>query len=402
MRFTFPCDFLWGSSISSYQTEGNNFTTDWYQWEKERDLEPAGAACRHYHLYREDVALAKSLSQNAFRFSLEWARIHPVPDRFNEEELRHYRAVLDSVEANGLVPVLTLHHFTNPLWFSEKGGWVESSNVEFFLRYVNKVVRTFGGRVRFWIVLNEPMVYVYNGFIQGLWPPGIRSLRQGRKAMRNLFSAYRHGYEEIKRLVPGDPQVSLAKHLRHFCGCRYRGGIFSSAVARMRRDAFNYDFLDRCVRKKVLDFIGVNYYCREYVYPSFSLFGKECRRPHHHEPTNTLGWRMSPESFYRVLCEVFSRYHLPIMVTENGTCQRSDDAYRKFLTGHIGAVARALNSGVDIRGYFWWSLLDNFEWDKGFAHRFGLAHVDFSAFQRTLRPFSQTYKRICQYNEISL
>ncbi|MBN1913747.1 MAG: glycoside hydrolase family 1 protein, partial [Candidatus Omnitrophica bacterium] len=160
----FPDGFFFGAATSAYQVEGNNLNSDWWQWERASGLkETCGDACRHYELYREDFALARSLNHNAHRFSVEWSRIEPREGEFNEEEIGHYRRVIASLKENSLEPIVTLHHFTNPLWFARMGGWKKKGNVRFFLRYVEKIASALGASVRYWVTINEPMVYVYYG-----------------------------------------------------------------------------------------------------------------------------------------------------------------------------------------------------------------------------------------------
>ncbi|MBN2483796.1 MAG: glycoside hydrolase family 1 protein [Candidatus Omnitrophica bacterium] len=399
MKCGFPPDFLWGSSISSYQTEGQNFTADWYRWEQTRNLMPAGDACRHYHLFDQDFALARSLSQKSIRLSLEWARICPENRTFSQKAIEHYRQVFSSLKRHNLIPLVTLHHFTNPAWFIEQGGWQSARNIDFFLKYVITAVKELGETIDYWIVFNEPLVYIYNGFIQGIWPPGVSSLRVAKGVYNNLLSAYITAYQEIKRIKPSS-LVSIAKHVRVFDPCRYTGVGLTHLFAGLRSYFFNYRFLDACMKKNALDFLGVNYYCKEYVRPALSFFGKECRLAHHPERKNTLGWRVSAEGFLKILMCVYRRYTLPLIITENGTTETDDALYERYLIEHVTAMAKGLANKADIRGYFWWSLLDNFEWDKGYAHRFGLIEVDFDNFQRKIRPFARRYKQICEQNGI--
>jgi beta-glucosidase len=396
-------DFLWGASLSSYQTEGNNFNADWFEWEKKNKLEPCGAACNHYELYEKDFDLAKNLNCNALRISLEWSRLYPTQKYFAQNELEHYCAVLDALLIRKIKPVVTLHHFTNPIWFIKKGGWLKAGNIEYFLDYVRTVVKALRDRCDCWITFNEPMVYVYNGFMTGRWPPGLKSMRDVYRVIGNITSAHIAAYEEMKAIYSScnmpKPQISIAKHMRDFAPCSqspYTGNF----LAKFRDRNFNMAFISPLTKARKLDFIGINYYCREYI-KGGSLFGRECNADHHIERRNALGWNVAPDGLYNLLLRA-SIFNLPIMITENGTAEKFNDHYESFLLDHLRSVGRAINKGVDVRGYFWWSLIDNFEWDLGFSPRFGLYEVDYKTNERKVRPFARAYAKICAKGAIDI
>ena len=402
MSISFPSSFLWGSSISSYQVEGGTTNNDWYAWEQKKGLPPCGEACRHYQLYPEDFKLAHALGHNALRLSLEWSRIHPHKDTFSEEEISHYRGVIAALRQYNLTPLITLHHFTNPLWFYKQGGWLNPEGVDLFIKYVIKMAEAFKEQVAFWIVFNEPYVYIYKGFLEGAWPPGYTSHKDARRAQAHIVKAYLLAYQELKNIYGENPSyISIAKHMRIFSPCPYYNLGQNTFFSFMRSRIFNYSLIDYLRRRRTLDFLGLNYYCREYVSSSFNLFGKECRRAHHKNRQNTLGWYLYPRGLYHLLLRLKS-YGLPILITENGTSCVREEEYEQFLVAHIQAVGEALQRGVEVWGYMWWSLLDNFEWDKGYDHRFGLIRVNFENFERSLKPFADTYKKISQSNEISI
>jgi beta-glucosidase len=194
--FKFSESFLWGAALSSYQTEGGNVYSDWNLWEKERGLEPCGNACDHYRLFREDFRIARQLNLKALRISLEWARICPVNKEPLQEELAHYVQVCDEMLKLGLKPVVTLHHFTNPVWFSKKNGWLDHKNIDSFLYYLKKTVEVLRDKVDTWLIINEPMVYVYKGYLEGSWPPGKKSLNDAVRVVK-IF---------LTRIAPGMPR----------------------------------------------------------------------------------------------------------------------------------------------------------------------------------------------------
>ena len=403
MQIQFPHSFLWGAALSSYQCEGDNSNSDWYLWEKEKGLTNSASACKHYHLFDQDFQLASSLNLNSLRISLEWARIHPDPTTFSLEELTHYQKVIDALIKYNLKPIVTLHHFTNPLWFAKKGGWLQVKNIDYFLKFLKKTVEALKEKVDLWIIFNEPLVYIYNSFIRGIWPPGVRSLSRGQRVLSNILDAHLTGYQEIKRIYQDSkvsPQVSMAKSLRVFSPSPGPNLILNSLSAGLRSKLFNFRILNYLTKKNALDFIGLNYYCREFS-KFKGLIGEESDYKPKRGRQNYLGWNVYPRGFYKLL-KSLKRYNLPIIITENGTAENQDSLYEDFLIGHLKNLGLAMKEGVDIRGYLWWSLIDNFEWDKGFGPRFGLTEVNYSTFERKLKPFAYTYGKICKENRIEV
>jgi beta-glucosidase len=397
----FPPHFLWGTAISSYQTEGNNFNSDWYLWEKENKLEEAGGACSHYSLFRNDFQLARRLNLNSLRLSIEWARVYPDKFTVLEGEIQHYKEVLDALREFNLKPSVTLHHFTNPVWFSNDDGWLSSRNIDFFLAYLRNVVEALKEKVELWIIFNEPLVYIYNSFVCGIWPPGRKSLRDSVKVLRNMVDAYVTGYQEIKQIYKSsslEPKVSIAKHMRVFSPCSEFNFGLNSFSSFLRDKGFNFFLLQHLKKRGCLDYVGLNYYCKEYV-KFKGLIGDECGHSFHKERRNHINWYVYPQGLYEILIKL-KQLDLPVIITENGTAESEDRLYLDYLISHLESVGRAIQDGVDVRGYFWWSLLDNFEWDKGFKYRFGLTEVDYNTFDRKLRPFAKVYAEICGSNSL--
>lgn len=402
MFIKFPANFLWGSGISSYQTEGNNPYSDWTLWEKRKHLTPANEACRHYQLFSTDFDLAAHLGHNTLRLSLEWARIFPQEDMVSGKEVNHYLEVIKALKKRNLTPIVTLHHFTNPIWFAKKRGWLTPKSIDYFLKYVITVGEMFKDSVKYWVIFNEPLVYIYNGFITGIWPPGYASLRKAVSALKNILKAYILAYKELKKLYDHkDCAIAIAKHIRIFSPCSYYNIGQNHLSAFLRNKVFNFWLLRYLLKHNALDFLGLNYYCREYVEANFNIFGRECKKNHHKERKNTLGWNIYPQGLYKILI-MLRRYQIPVMITENGSSEEEDTLYEEFLTVHLKAVANALKENSKVIGYMWWSLLDNFEWDKGFHHRFGLLSVDFTTFERKIKPFAWVYKQICERNGITI
>ncbi len=406
--FRFPEGFLWGAATSSHQVEGNNFWNDWWQYEQAGRLpHRSGQACRHFERYEQDFDMARAIGHNAHRFSIEWSRIEPAVGRWDEGALQHYLDVVRALRARGIEPVVTLHHFTNPAWLTERGGWLRKETVARFADYTERVAQRLAGEVRYWISINEPTVYAKYAFVTGAWPPGVRgSWRQALSAMRNMMRAHVAAYEILHRHRP-DARVGLAHSAPLVVACN-PGRLLDRCAAAMRDRALNrlpFLLLGRSPRR-CLDFIGLNYYSRTVVRWSprgrAVVFGDDCLEDHHGEPRrfSDLGWELYPDGLRRML-EKFAAYGLPLMVTENGIATADEALRSEFLLRHLQSLAAALESQVPVLGYLYWSLIDNFEWAEGTAPRFGLAAVDFVTQERRLRPCAERYAAVCASNRLA-
>jgi len=423
--FTFPEGFLWGAATSSHQVEGNNTRNDWWDWEVQGKVpERSGAACRHYEFFERDFDSAKALGHNAHRISIEWSRIEPLPGEWNEKEIEHYRRVILALRERGIEPVVTLHHFTNPIWFVRLGGWEAEQSIYHFERYVHKVAANLCGDVRFWITINEPLVLIYHGYLRGEWPPGEKPALIIR-VFRNLMLAHDRAYAVIhgtyEKAGKPKPMVGLAQNIPHYAPCR-RFSLFDR-LSVFVNNLFTVQcffksllggmlYMPGLLREKLpwkpsLDFIGLNYYTREFVhFKGFrfpALLGELCSKTHHRDTgyRNEMGWESFPEGLYRVLLKL-RWFRLPIMITENGTCASEDNRRWEYLRSHIQAVAKAMEKGVPVLGYLCWSLLDNFEWARGFGPRFGLLEMDYKTQERRVRPSAGKFASVCRTNSIDI
>lgn len=397
----FPKDFYWGAATSAYQVEGDNTNADWWQWEKRVGKEPSGAACRHYEFFRQDFDLAKELNHNAHRISVEWSRIEPEKGKFSSEALEHYKNVILSLKERGIEPVVTLHHFTNPVWFADLGGWLNKDAVKYFLRFTDKIVDALSENVRFWVTVNESNVYVYYSYIKGDWPPQERSLLKARRVEGNLLAAHIKAYRlihDIYRRKNLDPvYVSIARNLQAFVPCaptlKNKLGVY------LRNRCFNLGFLGRLARRNLLDFIGINYYSRQLVdvegWGFNNLMSDVCNKDHDPRRKNSMGWDIYPEGLYNLLLGL-KKYDLPVFILENGICTADDNLRWEFIVEHLKSINRAMVQGVEVLGYIYWSLMDNFEWDKGFGPRFGLIEIDYSNYKRTVRESARRFAQICK------
>jgi len=397
MKLKFPPGFLWGAATSAHQVEGGNFN-DWTEWEKKNAerlakkargywqkwqqekfpemFEPAnyisGRAADHYHLYEKDFDIAKSLSHNAHRFSIEWSRLEPAEGKFNQKEIEHYRQVLLALKDRGIEPFVSLYHWTLPIWFTKKGGWLNKNSPYYFNRFVKIVGENLFNQVKFWITLNEPMVYASASYFKGAWPPQKKNIFKYFKVLSSLVKAHQLAYRSL-RLIDLGCQVGIAKNYIYFKNNPLAGYLWNSY------------FLNKI--KEGQDFIGLNYYFY------FQFLKKR------NLPVSDINWQIYPQGVYSILKKL-KKYQKPIYITENGLADKKDEQRAKFIKDHLYWIHKAIEEGVDVRGYLHWSLLDNFEWDKGFWPRFGLVEVDYKTLERKIRPSAYQYAKICKENTL--
>lgn len=387
----FPQNFLWGAATSSHQVEGQNIHNDWWLAEQNHSLKVAsGEACRHYELYAQDFAIAGQLNHNCHRFSIEWSRIEPHEGKFDTSEIEHYRQVIADLKSRRIEPVVTLHHFTNPVWFAQAGGWAKPGLRKYFLRFVDRIVTEFAGQVKFWITINEPLIYSSHSYLLGVWPPKERSLFKTAKVTLNMARAHIKAYQIIHKIYQKrsleKPMVSIAANLQAFEICtptlKNKLGLY------LRHKLYNLYFIEELLRKKSLDYIGINYYGRNLIdarsWKIRSLLMDTCCYNHHPLRKNSLGWDIYPQGLYKLLTAL-KKYNLPVLITENGICTEDDDLRWDYIREHLEEINKAMEQGARIIGYIYWSLIDNFEWDKGFDPRFGLVHVDYQTQKRTIK-----------------
>jgi beta-glucosidase len=420
-ELAFPPNFLWGTATASHQVEGGNANNDWWDWEQQvghiRDGTSSGRACDHYHLFRQDFELLASLSQNAHRLSLEWSRIEPTPGQFDHDAIRHYREVLEYLRRFGIEPVVTLHHFTNPRWLSDAGGWETELVVDRFASYVSRAVEEFGDLVKYWVTVNEPIIYGTMGYLAAAWPPGKRNPLLFIRVVQNLLRGHARAAQIIHQRSPrSDVQVGVAHHLRVFDPyrrsvpgdyfvARFAEAIFNRAVLRSITDGcFHFPFGWGAIfgGDPIADFIGLNYYSREMATLDFrrprSFFGSYFAHPK--RPKTSAGWEIYPEGVYRLL-KYLAKLGKPILITENGVADEEDELRPAFLISHLAEIHRAIREGAPVQGYFHWSSLDNFEWAEGRRLRFGLIHVDYDTLKRTVKPSGELYGQICAAGGLS-
>lgn len=390
----FPEGFLWGSATSSHQVEGNNIYNDWWAWEQKRPFDlRSGRACDQYNLYEKDFQLAKNLNHNAHRLSIEWSRIEPTENGWNYEEIEHYIKVLKKLKSLNIKVMLTLWHFTLPLWVAQKGGWENPKTAEYFARFVAKIAPELVEYVDFWITLNEPGVYMYETSIAGEWPHQKKNLFGQVKTFFNLTAAHKKAYKYLSSMQNKKP-VGIANNILSF-EASHEHSIVEHIAVFLNDVSVNHLFY--FFTKGTHDFLGINYYFH-------ARFNHKGFMPETAYKTNAtheisdLGWEVYPEGLFDVLTDLSD--HIPIYITECGIASTNDDRRNRFLITYLQEVYRAIQSGVNVKGFFYWSLIDNFEWHRGFDPRFGLVEVDYSTQKRVIRPSARVYAEIIANNGI--
>jgi len=400
----FPKDFFWGAATAAYQVEGGIENTDWAVAAREGRVPLCGVACDHYNRYEEDFDIAKNLGHSAHRFSIEWARIEPEEGKFDGQAIEHYRQVLQALKERNITPYITLWHFTLPEWFAAAGGFERKDAAALFARYCGFVVHQLGDLCDHYATMNEPNVFASNGWLRGSWPPfkrfsltdmvsitnsgraheakaarGLRHLFIYWQVIKNLASAHNKAYITIKKIYP-DKQVSFVKHVIVFAANK-------NPLNQIKAKTANYIWTDIFMNRthEYCDEIGLNYYF-------YTQFGdrRQWRK-------TDMDWNFAPEHIYDALI-MLHRYKKPIYIAEGGLADHDDSDRTEYIEKQIAGVWRAIKHGVDVRGHFYWSLLDNYEWALGFEKRFGLVAVDFKTQKRTIRSSAYVYKNIIKQN----
>ncbi|MFH0937404.1 MAG: glycoside hydrolase family 1 protein [Candidatus Daviesbacteria bacterium] len=392
----FPEGFLWGTATSAHQVEGNNINNDWWDWEQKKQPEGkrSGQACDQYHRFEEDFKLAKSLNQNAHRLSIEWSRIEPKEGEFDPSEIEHYKKVLKSLKDKGLTVMLTLHHFTIPLWLAQKGGWENFRAPYYFQRFVKRVVPELKEYVDFWITLNEPEGLVFCDYLEAKWPPQKKSKWAALTSSWNLIRAHKKAYKSIHQLVP-QAKVGIAQNVQSYSA--YHKHSLREQIGVIISD-LSSNHLFYFFTKGYHDFLGVNYYFHYRLKEDGGLIPEIANVMSYEKDVSDMGWEIFPEGMFDILTDLSDG--LPIYITECGIATTNDDRRIRFLMLYLQEVYRSIKAEVKVKGFFYWSLLDNFEWTDSFDPKFGLVEVDFETQERIVRPSAYIYADICKNNGI--
>ena len=418
--FHFPKGFLWGTAPASHQVEGSNTNNNWWQWEQDgRTQGRSGLACDWWGgRWKEDFDRAAEAGQNAHRLSVEWSRIQPAPDRWDETALERYRAMLRGLRERDMTAMVTLHHFSNPLWLEEKGAWENGETVPLFAKFVGKTVEALKEYCTLWCTINEPNIYALLAFASGDFPPGARSIKRAAAVEANMLHAHAAAYRVIHSIQP-EARAGYALHFRPMVpahawfpfdqlmrNIQFRGinmafpsgissGVMRTPFGRVRVPG----------ARGTQDYLGLNYYSKDTVAFDLRRPAEFFARRYYPAGSDLSAAGMNaniPQGMFDSLKWCVRTYPgLPILVTENGIEDADDSQRPRYLVQHLHQVWRAVNFNWPVKGYFHWSLVDNFEWERGWTQRFGLWALDVETQKRTKRPSADLYAEICKENGIT-
>jgi beta-glucosidase len=449
VQMKFPPGFLWGTATASHQVEGGQ-NNSWTLWENRGggrifQDQVSGAACEWWTgRAEEDFSRAASMNNNALRFSIEWSRIEPEPGRWDDAALNRYREMIADMQAKGLEPMVTLHHFTNPIWLEERGGWLNEDTPRLFARYAARVAEAFGPGVTLYCTINEPLVYVAVGYLSSMWPPGRFNLSEAMLVTQRLIQGHGAAYHAIKAIHP-QAQIGLAKHQISFqAGTPVLGDLAARLAHYVFNEAFFGPFNNGKLRlplrsvsipeaKGSLDWIGLQYYTRQTLhFRSISIpeakgtldwIGLQfyTRQTLHFNPRNAaMGFfesrvpdgaprgpahwgELAPQLSYERIRHIYRMTRCPIYITEMGVPDADDSIRPGYLAETVRAIWKTCSQSFPVKGFFFWSLVDNFEWAEGYdpRFRFGLYGVDYKTQERIERRSARLYRAICGANALS-
>ena len=425
-ELSFPAGFLWGAATAAHQVEGNNDNTDWWDWEQADNppaplAEPSGSACEHWTRYRGDIAMLAELGLNAYRFSVEWARVEPAAGTIDRPALLHYRDVVDACVERGVTPIVTLQHFTLPRWVAARGGWTAPGIGHLFATYARTVAESLGDRVPYYCTVNEPGNMITRGYL-GIFPtpPFVRSLKQFELAVAGVVAAHRRAREAIKGAHPG-ARVGIAHALQD-----WHAGSGGEPLMKWARSLYEDRFFAGVADD---DFIGVQTYTRiradmpapaaalgrlllknrvlteKVLLPDMRRRAARMEKPVEEEGSpvrrTQMGYEWAPDAVEhsaRRVAGIFPGKEL--LVTEHGVGTEEDSERITYIEEGLRAVGRLLADGLPVSGYIHWSLMDNWEWWDGFRPRFGLVAVDRATQERTIKPSARWYGAVAKANRL--
>lgn len=365
----FPKGFLFGTATSAHQIEGGNINSDWYQWEKITghivDGSTSEIAANSWRKWREDIKLLKKTNQNAYRFSVEWAKVEPREGFFDEAAISHYRKILEELKRNDISSMVTLFHFTLPNWIAKLGGFENKENLSRFLNFARKLALEYGNLVNYWITVNEPNEYIFDSYLTGRYPPGKKDLFPALEVWRNLITLHNGTYKKIKE-INHNYQVGHVLAIPSITAAHKRNPV-EKILAWASRQIDYERFIANTF--PCVDFLGINVYTKLKLVFGWPFLARD------KTPISDFGWHIHPEAVYETL-KAISRFRKPMFITENGIADESDIYRPKYITAALASLARAVSEGLDVRGYFYWTLMDNFEWADGYTKKFGLFTIN--------------------------
>jgi beta-glucosidase len=447
-EYRFPDDFLWGAATAAYQIEGSPLAdgagpSTWHRFShtpgNTTDGDTGDIACDHYNRYRTDVELMRELGLKAYRLSISWSRIFPDgKGTINQRGVDFYSRVIDAVLEAGIIPNVTLYHWDLPAALEDKGGWINPDIAQWFGDYAATMFDALGDRVPMWATINEPLVIMDGGYMHGKLAPGHRNMYEAAIVTHNLLRAHGTAVQSFRsRSVPASriglvvnldrkyaasnmpEDIAAAERLHGYGNEHYLDPVFFGRYPQALRQIFGDAWVewpqqDLDLIRQPIDFLGVNYYTRMVVkHDETGLPFKAAAVAQVGAPHTEMGWEVFPAALTEVLTWIKARYgEIPVYVTENGSAfadlptavdGRVEDPLRvAYLDSHLRAIHDALALGVNLRGYFAWSLLDNYEWSHGYSRRFGIVHVNYETQARTIKDSGRFYSRVIQSNGASL
>ena len=413
--YIFPKNFEWGGAQSAYQTEGNNFNNDWYEFEQKtghiKNNDKCGETANHYELFEQDFQIFQILNHTAHRTGIEWSRIIPTENEIDKDEIEHYHKVFESLEKHHLKGFVTLYHFTVPIWFERKGGFQKTKNLKFFQEYCETIAKNFP-EIKFWNPINEPGIVPFIGYLVGQFPPGKKSFFAYLKVYRNMMKAHSMAYNILKKYNPKS-QVGIVKSFPYFYQ-KYSRNYWQKKIISIMDYSFNQVAIDACIKGKVpfipflskkwmkntIDYFGINYYSAVHFDFKYGLPVKmNSKLPNDIELTQ-MGYGIHPEGLYENIMRIKQIYNGPIYITENGIATLDDVQRQKYILKHLIQVHRAIQDGAEIKGYFYWSTIDNWEWAEGFEPRFGMIGIDYQTKERQIRESARLFAEIAKNNQV--
>jgi beta-glucosidase len=392
---SFPTGFRWGTATAAHQVEGGNWNNDWWAWEHNPDspcVEPSGDACDHFFRYPADIGLLADLGFTSYRFSVEWSRIEPEDAEFSRAALDHYRRVASVCRDHGVEPVVTLHHFTTPRWVAAAGGWTDPVTADRFARFADHVAAYLGDVTTRWCTFNEPNIVATIGYLQGAFPPGQHDRDARRRANDVFVAAHAKAVPLVK--ARSEAPVGLTLAMRQLWPVGETDEDRAAAEARIAHilEGMEDPFLEAA---KTDDFIGVQTYSRQRIGPEGEV------DPEDGVPTTIMGYEFWPDALEACIRRAWAASaNVPVLVTENGIATADDDQRIDYVRRALEGVQRCLADGIEVLGYTYWSLLDNFEWALGYKPTFGLIGVDRETFERTVKPSARWLGGVAKANAL--
>lgn len=436
----FSEDFLWGSASAAYQVEGAYDTDGRGQsiWDalsegKIKHNETGKVACDHYHLYKEDISLMKEIGLKTYRFSISWPRIMPKEGEINQKGIEFYKNLVSSLTDAGIEPMCTLYHWDLPMWIHEKGGWRYTEISELFAEYTKIMVEALSDKVTYWMTINEPAAFIGNGYITGQHAPFENNLDKVQEIpdiigplTKNVLLAHGKAVKMIRTYAKGKSQIGAALngHLiipsseaqsdvdrakeetfaveTMFSGLDYWAGpMINGNIHPLLKKVITEDDLN--IICQPLDFLGYNCYNSD----NYNEYTGHNPNVTPGMPRTAMGWPITPKALYWASVFFYERYELPILITENGMANYDfvmrdgevhDPQRIDYMESYLAGLKRAVEEGIPVVGYLYWSLLDNLEWAEGYDKRFGLIYVDYTTQQRTLKDSAKWYAKVIQSN----